>query len=94
MNLTKHGSHSKYNLINSLYKKGIAILNKSFSSGPLKNDRATTHTTYDVGSQDELSEGRLSSDDDEDVIERFNAKIERFEAEKDMPKDETVKPSG
>ena len=45
-------------------------------------------------SEDELSEGRLSSD--EDVIERLNAKIEKFEAEKDVleDKDETTKASG
>ncbi|XP_028411019.1 centrosome-associated protein 350-like isoform X2 [Dendronephthya gigantea] len=61
--------------------------------GPLKNDRK--NATFQVCSQsdDEISEGRLSSDDD--VIERFNAKIEKFEAEKDVSevKDETYKPS-
>lgn len=55
------------------------------SPGQRSNDKAPTKTNiaYEVGSQDELSEGRLSSDD-EDVIERFNAKIEKFEAEKDV----------
>ena len=61
-------------------------------SGLLKNNKATgkTNTTYDVESEDELSEGRLSSDND--VMERVNAKIEKFEAEKDVPemKDDTV----
>jgi hypothetical protein len=64
---------------------GLSLILKSLA-GPLKNDKAPTktNTTYDVESHDELSEGRLSSDD-EDVIEKFNAKIEKFEAEKDTP---------
>ena len=60
----------------------------------MKNDKPKADATYDVESEDELSEGRLSSD--EDVIERLNAKIEKFDAEKDVleDKDETTKPSG
>ena len=60
----------------------------------MKNDKPKADATYDVESEDELSEGRLSSD--EDVIGRFNAKIEKFEAEKDVLeiKDEPVRPSG
>ena len=65
---------------------GLSLILKSLA-GPLRSDKAPTktNTTYDVESHDELSEGRLSSDDDEDVIEKFNAKIEKFEAEKDTP---------
>ena len=60
----------------------------------MKNEKPKADATYDVESEDELSEGRLSSD--EDVIERFNARIERSEAEKDVleDKDKTTKPSG
>ena len=72
-------------------------LPKLFLSGPSKNDKAPkkTNQTYDLDSNDELSEGRLSTDD-EDVIEKLNAKIEKFEAEKDVPvtTNETIRPSG
>ena len=79
----------KVHILNLFFVKFIV-----FSSGPLKNDRnnATSHVCFQ--SEDEISEGHLSSDDD--VIERFNTKIEKFEAEKDVPEveNETSKCSG